>query len=112
MAGFVEIDDVGGMSMGTPSFDFIVEKTRIRLASKHPFLVEKIYQTLDEEGLDMIRLHELNAVDFRQFVASSEAALDEISEERESVPIFGPQKELAIELWGQLLTRLKKDSRY
>lgn len=112
MAGFIEIDDVGGMSMGTPSFDFIVERTRVLLGSIAPSLVAKVYTTLDEEGLDMIRLHELNADDFSQFVTSCAAAFNEANSELANSPNLGPQIELAIELWDELLARLKEDSRY
>lgn len=60
----------------------------------------------------MIRLHELNSEEFSCFVASCVEALNETNSELKAPPNPGPQVALALELWGELVVRLKGDSRY
>jgi len=76
MAGYIHISSGIGISISTLSFDRIVESTRKLLGNDNSY-IQKIYEPLDEGGLNMISLEEQEKEGFYTFYNATELAFTE-----------------------------------
>lgn len=105
MAGFIHISNEIGLSVGSNSFFRIVELTREYIDSSNVY-TKKIYEPLDEGGLNIISLEEQETAGFMYFYHASLCALDRFKRECHH------ESELTASSWKELLNMLENDIRF
>ena len=112
MAGFIHISSTGrGLSISSRTFNIIVEKTRECFGSNN-FYIQKIYEPLDEGGLNIISLEEQNKEGFNIFYNATLLAMRQYKQ-CENMPEENLLREdLAYGSWKELLELLREDNRY
>ena len=111
MAGYINLDKGNGISLGSTSFTAISELTRDcfdRIYSKY---IDEIYEAVDEGGMDILMLEELDQEGFLAFYKATKDAFAKAKASGNS--IIGPQHfELVMTSWEELLEILENDSRF
>lgn len=111
MAGFIHISSGAGLSISTLSFNRIVEHTRKLLVTDNSCL-QKIYEPLDEGGLNMISLEEQDKSGFHTFYKATKLAFFEYEEGLDQFKKEDSRYESTYQSWDELLKMLKQDNRF
>lgn len=103
MDGTILVSKGHGFATSTFDFDYLGERIRAELRSKHPLVAKAVYEPLDEGGMTFLSLEGLDGESFRFFLeatnqAEAKASTDASYAERST-------------LWRQLSDVLWKDAR-
>lgn len=103
MGGTILVSKGYGVATSTADFDYLAERIRAELTSKHPSVAKAAYEPLDEGGLTFLSLEPLDGESFRIFLEATKQA-----EAKASTDASYPKQSA---LWHQLSDVLKKDAR-
>ena len=103
MGGSVIISSGVGVAMCSFDFDDIVERIRSELDAEGLVITKRIYEPLDDEGMDFISLRETDDTAFAYFVRAARRARV-LAEARESYP-------RRRDAWEELIMKLEADPR-
>jgi len=104
MAGFISIAKGKGVSMGTPGFDYVVERTRRYFKADEAVVQGEIFGPLDDEGMSLIAVDTQDEAGFNAFCRATELAYDDAArEDPDNVPNAA---------WQELLQALQADPRW
>lgn len=104
MAGFISIAEGKGVSIGTPGFNYVVERTRRFFKPEDRAIQGEIYGPLDDEGMSLIAVDTQGVEGFNAFCRATELAYAEAaSEDPHNVPHS---------VWQELLQVLRRDPRW
>lgn len=112
MAGYINIEKGKGLSLGSASFTAISELTRDCFdSSSSKKYIDEIYEAVDEGGMDILILEELDQEGFRAFYKATKDAFAKAKVSTDNV--IGPQHfELVMKSWEELLEILENDGRF
>jgi hypothetical protein len=111
MAGFIHLSIGIGFPISSRTFDVIVEKTREYLGINN-YYVQKIYEPLDEGGLDIISLEEQDKEEFNTFYNATVLAMEKYKCCKNISAEDLIEQDLIYKSWKELLDLLRKDKRY
>lgn len=104
MAGFISIANGKGVSMGTPGFNYVVERTRRCFGADEDAIRSAIYGPLDDEGMSLVAVDTQGEDGFNAFCRATELAYaDAAREDPTNVPHAA---------WRELLLALRSDPRW
>lgn len=103
MGGTILVSKGHGFATSTVDFDYLADRIRAELISKHPSVVKAAYEPLDKGGMTFLSLEALDGQSFRFFLEATKQAegraLSDASYLERSA------------LWRQLSDLLEKDAR-
>ncbi|NIA55064.1 hypothetical protein HAV22_15615 [Massilia sp. TW-1] len=103
MGGTILVSKGYGFATSTVDFDYLAERIRAELASKHPSVAKAAYEPLDDGGMTFLSLEALDGESFRDFLEATKQA-----EAKASTDASYPERSA---LWRQLSDVLCKDTR-
>lgn len=92
-----------GFATSTVDFDYLTERIRAELRSKHPLVAKTAYEPVDEGGMTFLSLEGLDSESFHFFLEATKQA-----EAKASADASYPKRS---RLWRQLSDALWKDAR-
>ena len=111
MAGYIHISSETGLSISTLSFVRIVEHTR-NLLENDNCCPQKIYEPLDEGGLNIISLEEQDKEGFHTFYNATKLAFFEYKKGINQFKKEDSRYESTYQSWDELLKMLRQDNRF
>jgi hypothetical protein len=111
MAGLIHFSVGVGFPISSRSFNEIVERTREYLLDNN-YYAQKIYEPLDEGGLDIVSLEEQGEEGFNAFYMATLLAMEKYKQEKKLSEEDLIKGDLVYVSWGQLLELLRQDIRY
>lgn len=112
MAGFVQIKDETGFPMATMTFNAIAELSRKNIETIGQGVYEKVYETLDQGGLDILTLDALDKNEYMLCVKSIEASYANCLAAKRCGDLDAAYYASVMSTWDEFVGFLKKDSRY
>lgn len=104
MGGTILIAPSVAVAMRSMDFDDIVERIRSELDAEGLVITKRIYEPLDDEGMDFISLWDADDTIFARFVRAADRARV-LAEVRECYP-------WRREAWEELFMKLEADPRF
>jgi hypothetical protein len=111
MAGFIHLSIGVGFPISSRTFNVIVEKTREYLGNNNCY-TQKIYEPLDEGGLDIISLEEQEEEGFNAFYNATVLAMEQYKFDTKMSSEYLLKEDLIYKSWKELLDLIIKDNRY
>jgi hypothetical protein len=111
MAGLIHLSIGIGFPISSRTFNVIVEETREYLGGNKCY-IQKIYESLDEGGLDIISLEEQDEEGFNAFYNATISAMEQYKHHKNMSSEDLLKEDLIYKSWKELLDFLRKDNRY
>ena len=112
MAGFIQIRESKGLSVGSLTFNAISEISRSYFSDRDQQYISEIYSPLDEGGMDMLSLEDQGEQGFNAFYRGIKSAYDECIHKRRCGDLGEQYFELVMQSWKELIQLLEEDERF
>lgn len=103
MAGAVLLSKGAGLSMSTPTFDYIAESTRNEIPIDSWAVVAEVYRAYDHEGMMFLDLMDATPQCFAIFYAATVRALKAAESRNPNFPKT---------IWEELCEKMEEDPRH
>ena len=112
MAGFVQVKEETGFPMATIAFNAIAELLRKDIEDYGREIYDKVYEALDQGGLDMLSLDTLDKDEYRLCIECIERSYARCSAEKRCGELDAAYYQYVMSTLDKLFHFLKMDSRY
>ncbi len=103
MGGTILVSKGNGFATNTVDFDYLAERIRAELMTKHPLVLTAAYEPLDDGGMTFLSLEALDGESYRIFVEATKQAEFKAS--------TNASFSTRATLWRQLHDMLQRDAR-
>lgn len=103
MGGTILVSKGNGFATNTVDFDYLAERIRAELKTKHPSVLTAAYEPLDDGGMTFLSLEALDGESYRFFVEAAKRA--------ELIASTNASFSTRSKLWRQLHDMLQGDAR-
>lgn len=112
MAGYIDIDEQRGFSLGSIPFMNIVDLTRESFKPNEEKYIEEIYDIYDNGGQDIISLEEQNSEGFNIFFKATNTSYQTYKQKFEHGSLKSEFAKITLDCWQEFIDILRNDKRY